>query len=101
MELSDGHPHNSHKPALDQSRGVWTYSSRRSLSLWKENDHGRKNKCVATEGSNDAVMPKAAADLAKTGQDLNAISETTDGDGQHKLKNEVKDATDLPEKGWA
>jgi|GEM_PF-3727523 len=60
-----------------------------------------KNKDVAIEGSHDAVMPKAAADLANTGQDVNAISETTDGDGQYKLKNEVKDATDLPQKGSA
>jgi hypothetical protein len=33
--------------------------------------------------------------------DVNKISEKTDGDGQHQIKKEVDEATDLPQKGSA
>ena len=60
-----------------------------------------KKQPTPTEDSAGAVMPKGVGDLAKTGEDVNAISETADGDGQHKIKKEVKEATDLPQKGSA
>jgi len=33
--------------------------------------------------------------------DVNTISENTEGDGQHQIKKEVDEATDLPQKGSA
>ena len=58
-------------------------------------------KPTATQGTDDTVMPNDVADVAESGQDVNAISENTAGDGQHKLKKEVDEATDLPQKGSA
>ncbi|CAD7035722.1 hypothetical protein REJC140_03444 [Pseudorhizobium endolithicum] len=58
-------------------------------------------KPTATQGTDDTVMPSNVADVAETGQDANTTSENMDGDGQHKLKKEVDEATDLPQKGSA
>ena len=40
------------------------------------------------------------ADPART-NDVDAISENIEGDGQHRIKQEVDEATDLPQKGSA
>jgi hypothetical protein len=58
-------------------------------------------KPTATQGPGGAVMPNDFADVPETGEDVNSISENTDGDGQHKIKKEVKEAIDLPQKGSA
>jgi hypothetical protein len=58
-------------------------------------------KPTGTQGTDETVMPDDVADVAETGKDVNTISENTDGDGQHKIKKEVNEATDLPQKGSA
>jgi hypothetical protein len=60
-----------------------------------------KSKPTATQGSTDAIMPKGAADLAETGEDVNTLSENTDGDGQHRLKIKVDRARDRDQQGPA
>jgi hypothetical protein len=58
-------------------------------------------KPTATQGAGGAVMPNEFSEVTETGEDVNTISENTDGDGQHKMKKEVNEATDLPQKGSA
>ena len=53
----------------------------------------------ATQGSDEAVMPK---NVAETGEDLNALSENTDGDGQHRIEEhaaEIEKAKEVPDRG--
>lgn len=52
-----------------------------------------KKRPTATDGSTDAVTPKDSAVFTGTGEDVNSISENTDGDGQHKMKKEVNEAS--------
>lgn len=43
----------------------------------------------------------APHDHGSQSTNVNDISENTDGDGQHAIKKEVEEATDLPQKGSA
>jgi len=56
-----------------------------------------KTTPTSTPGSDDAVMPKEAAELA----DEAAASVDATTDQERKLKKEVAEATDLPQKGSA
>lgn len=58
-------------------------------------------KPTATQEPDPAVTPSDVADVSETGEDVNSVSENTDGDGQHKMKKEVNEATGLPQKGSA
>jgi hypothetical protein len=61
-------------------------------------------KPTATHGSDDLVASVGVAqpknvERPQTDEGTNSISENSDGDGQHRIKKEVKEATDLPQKG--
>jgi hypothetical protein len=52
-------------------------------------------------GSDAQLKGTAPDDRRSQPTDVNDISETTDGDGQHAIKTQVEEATDLPQKGSA
>ena len=56
-----------------------------------------KSTPTSTQGSDDAVMPKQAAELAD--EATASVDGTTEQ--QRKLTKEVDEATDLPQKGSA
>jgi hypothetical protein len=56
---------------------------------------------VAPIGSDAELKGKGNSSDRSQTEDVDKISESTDGDGQHKIKQEVDEATDLPRKGSA
>ncbi|HEV7433892.1 MAG TPA: hypothetical protein VGO22_03315 [Pseudorhizobium sp.] len=58
-------------------------------------------KTTATQGTDDTVMPNDVADVAESGEDVNTISENTNGDGQHKIEEhaaEIEKAKQTPDR---
>lgn len=56
---------------------------------------------VAPIGSDAELKGKDAPSDGPRADDVDTISESTVGDGQHKIKQEVDEAADLPQKGSA